>query len=105
MCIDAEQAAVIQAALGRFELLKQAYAAKSGAYQSLLTAHTQDSLLLATNGHLLSQYQRALQQEQVLHQDALGKGAFTQHQARRRGLLVIVEAAAIALLGYSLIVK
>jgi hypothetical protein len=86
-------------------LLKQAYTAKSGAYQNLLSAHRQDSLLLATDGRLLGQYQRAYEQEQFLHQDIAGKLALSQHQARRRGLLAVVEAVAIALLGYGLITK
>jgi hypothetical protein len=105
VCIEAGQAKVIQAALNRFELLKQAYATKSAAYQSLLAAHVQDSTLLTINGRLLNQYQHSYQQEQALHQDALGKVTVTQRQSTRRGLLVIVEAAAIALLGYSLITK
>ena len=105
VCLQARQAEVIQAALNRFELLKQAYAAKSGAYQSLLAAHRQDSLLLATDGRLLNQYQRAYEQEQVLHQDAVGKLALTRRRATRRGLLAVVEAVGLVLLGYSLISK
>lgn len=105
VCLEARQAEIIRAALNRFELLKQAYAAKSGAYQGLLAAHRQDSLLLATDGRLLGQYQRAYEQEHLLHQDTVGKLALSQHQARRRRLLAVVEAVAIALLGYSLTTK
>lgn len=105
VCLPPQQAEVIQAALTRFELLKQADVAKAGAYQSLLAAHAQDSILLTTNGNLLDQYQRLYQQEQVLRQDAVGKVALNQRQATRRGLLAVVEAAAITLLGYSLITK
>ena len=105
MCLEARQAEVIQAALNRFELLKQAYAAKSGAYQSLLAAHHQDSLLLASNGHLIGWYKATYIQEQSLRQDTATRLALSRSQATRRGLLAAVEAAALALLTYVILTK
>jgi hypothetical protein len=105
VCLEAKQAAVIEAALNRFELLKQAYAAKSAAYQSLLASHAQDSLLLASNGHLIGWYKSAYAEEQQLRQDAAAKLRSSQSKATRRGLLVTVEAAALVLLAYILITK
>lgn len=105
MCLEARQAQVIEAALRRFELLKRAYAQKSGAYQGLLAVHAQDSLLLASNGYLIRWYKGAYSQEQGLRQDATTKLAVSQGKATRRGLLVVVEAAALALLAYVIVTK
>jgi hypothetical protein len=103
VCLEAKQAQVIQAALSRFERLKQAYAEKSAAYQGLLVGHEQDSLLLASNGRLVAWYKESYAQEQGLRQDATAKLYVRQRQATRRGLLAVVEALVLALLTYSLI--
>jgi sulfur transfer complex TusBCD TusB component (DsrH family) len=103
VCLEAKQAEVIRAALNRFELLKQAYAEKSGAYQGLLVGHEQDSLLLASNGRLIAWYKESYAQEQGLRQDATAKLYVRQRQATRRGLLAGIEALTLILLTYALI--
>lgn len=103
--LPADQAQVIQAALARFELLKRAYVQKSGAYRSLLAGHEQDSLLLASNGRLINWYQAAYIQEQGLRKDAITRLAVSQGKASRRGLLVGVQGALLALLAYVIVTK
>lgn len=105
VCVSAQQATVIQGALDRFERLKPAYVAQSAAYRSLLVSHGQDSLLLASNGHLITWYKNAYTQEQGLRQDLNGKLTTCQHKAARRGFMNVVEAAALVFLGYVLITK
>jgi hypothetical protein len=105
VCLESHQAEVIQAALTRFELLKQAYVAKSGAYQSLLTGHMQDSLLLVSHGHLLTWYQATYLQEQQLHQETTRKLRVSQQRATRRGLLAASEAVLLGLIAYSFFTK
>jgi hypothetical protein len=105
VCLPPSQAQVIQAALTRFELLKRAYAQKSTAYRSLLAGHEQDSLLLASNGRLITWYKDAYAEEQGLRQDATTKLAASQDKATRRSLLLTVESAALLLLTYLLLTK
>jgi hypothetical protein len=105
VCLPADQAQVIRAALIRFEWLKRAYVQKSGAYQSLLAGHEQDSLLLASNGRLIGWYRAAYIQEQALRQDATARLAVSQGKAARRGLLVGVEGVLLALLAYVVVTK
>jgi hypothetical protein len=105
VCLESQQAAVIQAALTRFELLKQAYAAKSSAYQGLLGGHVQDSLLLVSHDHLLTWYQVTYLQEQQLHQETARQLRVSQQQASRRGLLAVSQTALLTLVAYFLLIK
>lgn len=105
VCLEPHQAEVIQAALTRFELLKQAYVAKSGAYQGLLAGHVQDSLLLVSHGHLLTWYRATYHQEQQLHLETTRRLCVSQQRATRRGLLATGEAALLAFVAYRLLSK
>jgi hypothetical protein len=91
--------------LRRFERLKPAYAEKTIAYNALLKASRQDSLALRGKQNIINWYKTAYGEEQSLRQDSNAKREIAQGKARRRGWLVAIETAAIALIGYTLITK
>jgi hypothetical protein len=89
---------VIASALRRFERLKPAY-------NALTQVVKQDSLALAGNARLINWYKGAYGEEQQLRQDATNKYQVAQGKARRRGWLVALELAGLALAGYVIITK
>jgi hypothetical protein len=105
VCVSASQAAIIAQALRRFEKLKPAYLEKQLAYTGLVLVSRKDSATLAGNKRIIDWYKGAYSEEQLLRQDANKKLEISQGKARRRGWLVAIETAAIALIGYALITK
>lgn len=75
------------------------------AYDGLTRVVRKDSLILAGNTRLINWYKGAYSEEQLLRQDANKKLEISQGKARRRGLLVAIEAVGLALLGYVIITR
>lgn len=64
-----------------------------------------DSAILAGNTRLINWYKGAYSEEQLLRQDSNQKLEISQGKARRRGWLVAIEAAGLALLAYVIVTK
>jgi hypothetical protein len=103
--ISAEQAAIIEQALKRFESLKPAYSQKALGYEKLALGSQRDSTLLIGNDKIIEWYRVTYAEEQKLRQDSNGKLQVAQGKARRRGWLVALETAMLALGGYVLVTK
>lgn len=96
---------MIASALRRFEALKPAYAAKSQAVLTWQAVHRQDSLASQAQQRTIGLYQRSISGEQLLRADTDAKLKISQGKARRRGWLVAIEAAGLALAGYVILTK
>ncbi len=103
ICIPAEQARILDATAQRYEKLKPAFIEVLLSNQHYERAHLLDSTALNEKAKTISYYQKKGSNDQVLIKDATYKATFWQKKARKRGLLVALEAIGLALAGYLLL--
>lgn len=103
--MPASQARLIAQALQRFEKMKPAYVKLLDANKSWRAAHARDSALSVLDARMANWYKVSYQEEQQLRQDSNSKLEEAQAKARRRGWLVALETAGLALLGYVIVAK